>query len=339
LTTTTLADFVQPTGGTANPSTIVSLRTLFHLVSIKSFTTFGSGTGHFHVPPVTSGTATMSLIDGDTSSSLWSSSTGGANFWSGWVQPSAGHAKLNFTTNGWPSCAVGTDPPDFSLCTGTGTFADDLTGVIPEAYEYRRYQSGGAPFWTPLRFPGQYFDPETDLSQNWNRFYDGTVGSFLEVEPALEHPPEVLWFAKAGGIGLPSYQYAENNPILYYDQRGLSPGRGLVPCVGYCGATICINVCLPGTDRPPDPMAPEDPEEPDECAAPFPPRPDPPPTIPIINPPERPPPKGPGAPGGGCKAVFDLMVGFCQSRQSTYAKVACIAVAAAIYLACMTRPH
>jgi hypothetical protein len=37
----------------------------------------------------------------------------------------------------------------------------------------------------PVRFPGQYYDPETDLNENWNRFYDPNTGRYLEPDPAL----------------------------------------------------------------------------------------------------------------------------------------------------------
>jgi RHS repeat-associated protein len=213
--TTTLADFKQPVGGSANPSTAISLRALIHLARIKSYTTFGSGTGIHHVPPATSSTATMSLVDADTSTGLWSSSSGGSNFFTSWVQPSAGHAKLNFTTNGWPSCAIGDDPPDFSLCLGGGTFSDDLTGVVMEGYEYRRYQSSAQWFWTPLRFPGQYYDPETDLSQNWNRFKAPDLERYLEPEPELINPQFSLTYAS--GV----YAYSSNNPLANQDPTGL----------------------------------------------------------------------------------------------------------------------
>lgn len=41
-------------------------------------------------------------------------------------------------------------------------------GTAASAYEYRRFQSTAVPFDVPLRFPGQYFDNETELTENWN---------------------------------------------------------------------------------------------------------------------------------------------------------------------------
>jgi RHS repeat-associated protein len=37
--------------------------------------------------------------------------------------------------------------------------------------------------YTPLRFPGQYHDPETGLHYNHNRYYDPTTGRYLSIDP------------------------------------------------------------------------------------------------------------------------------------------------------------
>jgi RHS repeat-associated protein len=36
---------------------------------------------------------------------------------------------------------------------------------------------------SPLRFPGQYYDPETGLHYNWQRYYDPVTGSYLSPDP------------------------------------------------------------------------------------------------------------------------------------------------------------
>lgn len=60
-----------------------------------------------------------------------------------------------------------------------------------------------------LRFPGQYFDKETGLYQNYFRDYDPQLGRYVQSDP----------IGFSGGLGL--YVYVDNNPIVYIDELGL----------------------------------------------------------------------------------------------------------------------
>jgi RHS repeat-associated protein len=60
----------------------------------------------------------------------------------------------------------------------------------------------------PLRFPGQYFDAETGLHQNYFRDYDALTGRYVEEDP----------ISLAGGLN--RYAYAGANPLNLVDDHG-----------------------------------------------------------------------------------------------------------------------
>jgi len=59
----------------------------------------------------------------------------------------------------------------------------------------------------PLRFPGQYYDAESDLTENWNRYYDPQLGRYLETEPLWQAPLAAIGGA-ATATQWPMYAYA-----------------------------------------------------------------------------------------------------------------------------------
>ncbi len=58
-------------------------------------------------------------------------------------------------------------------------------------------------------YPGQYFDAETDLHQNYFRDYDPRTGRYVQSDP----------LRLMGGMNL--FSYAADNPIMFIDRRGL----------------------------------------------------------------------------------------------------------------------
>jgi len=66
-----------------------------------------------------------------------------------------------------------------------------------------------------LRFPGQYYDGETGLSQNWHRDYSHFLGRYYQGEPLPKSVSRcktlLLW---------ENYPYASLNPLSSYDFNG-----------------------------------------------------------------------------------------------------------------------
>ncbi|HJU40536.1 MAG TPA: RHS repeat-associated core domain-containing protein [Tahibacter sp.] len=117
--------------------------------------------------------------------------------------------------------------------------ADKVAGAWRTAFHHddaagkplRMSDAGGATVWSavstafgettidpassvinPLRFPGQYFDPETGASYNYRRDYQAVTGRYLQIDP----------IGIRGDLSM--YAYAMANPLRYRDNLGLAPG-------------------------------------------------------------------------------------------------------------------
>ncbi len=84
-----------------------------------------------------------------------------------------------------------------------------------------------------LRFPGQYFDAETNLHYNWNRYYDPRTGRYLTPDPiGLEGGIDPYVYVDTVGKPLRNepnlFVYTNNNPVNYIDAEGLQAHQGFI---------------------------------------------------------------------------------------------------------------
>lgn len=165
----------------------------------------------------------------------------GPSLWSGqWAtmyEVLAGYAKGDVWSQWWPTTSDGAGKR--SLWVGWGTEAGNCNpincnvacpqpsgqgwsyaGFIMREYEYRRFQTGATPYFPPMRFPGQYYDAETGLNENWHRYYYPFGVRYLSSEPYLR---ETWWVSASAEQGrtTPTYAYGGNNPLRNTDPTGL----------------------------------------------------------------------------------------------------------------------
>jgi RHS repeat-associated protein len=96
----------------------------------------------------------------------------------------------------------------------------------------------GAPI--DLRFPGQWFQAEAGLYQNWMRDYDPTLGRYIEADP--------LGLVDGASV----YGYVRGNPLRWTDPRGENPAAAvgafceINPAVCAAAGRAVAKICVEG---------------------------------------------------------------------------------------------
>ena len=97
---------------------------------------------------------------------------------------------------------------------GTPQKMTDSTGAIVWSAVYMSFGEATvdstSTITNNLRFPGQYYDAETGLCQNWQRDYLQELGRYIEADP----------IGQKGGINI--YEFTGNSPMNRIDPFGLS---------------------------------------------------------------------------------------------------------------------
>jgi RHS repeat-associated protein len=96
---------------------------------------------------------------------------------------------------------------------GRPVFATNAAGTKVWTATYTPFGGVRTTTGTPItaRFPGQWFQSESGLHQNWMRDYDPTTGRYIEADP--------LGLVAGASV----YGYANQSPLMYTDPNGENP--------------------------------------------------------------------------------------------------------------------
>ena len=143
-----------------------------------------------------------------------------------------GYALFYYDANGTPNSVVIDDGYDVQTYCYVTNLQGDIVGLISAesgdwavTYEYdawgnlldkKGYSSGyaGAYVYNPLTYKGYLYDEETGFYYLQSRYYDSTVGRFLNAD-------DTDYLGASGtAIGWNLFAYCENNPITNIDPNG-----------------------------------------------------------------------------------------------------------------------
>ncbi len=142
----------------------------------------------------------------------------------------------------------------------------DGSGAIVWAADYKPFGEATITVLTitnNLRFPGQYYDAEMGLYQNWHRDYNPVNGTYIEVDPLMlpflyyGRQYFVLPYLLRDPGKLIPYVYVGSSPVNGIDPNGLQQSSPTGTCpVDSCQkqADDAYNKCMAGMKNGPSNM-------------------------------------------------------------------------------------
>jgi RHS repeat-associated protein len=124
---------------------------------------------------------------------------------------------------------------------GRPVFATTTSGTVVWRVSYLPFGGVHVTTGAPIdaRFPGQWFQTEAGLYQNWMRDYDPATGRYLQADP--------LGLVDGASV----YGYARQSPLRWTDPTGLNPAAPAIFCAE--NPALCIaagravaKVCIEG---------------------------------------------------------------------------------------------
>jgi len=169
----------------------------------------------------------------------------------------AGNAQRDYVyIDGVPVAQIGNDGTGENVLylhsdhLGTPRNATDASGSVVWSWESGSFGSiaanndpegNGQISEVNLRFPGQYYDAETDLHYNYFRYYDPQTGRYITSDP----------IGLRGGLN--TYGYVGGNPSNFIDPSGLAALLGNYGAYAGNGSAT-TGVTIPGwAKKPPNP--------------------------------------------------------------------------------------